>query len=80
MLIFVLLCENERQRWDTCDICKSVIKDNVNIPDTKGEKYYNVIKDATCKDINSIFALFCKRCAKTVYVGETERTLKERTI
>ena len=40
---------------------------------------YNVIKDATCKDRNLIYALICNRCAKTVYVGETERTLKERT-
>ena len=60
-----------------CDICKSIIKDT--IPDTKGEKHYNVIKDATCKDRNLIYSLFCNRCAKTVYVGETERTLKERT-
>ena len=61
-----------------CDICKSVIKDH--ILDTKGEKCFNVIKDATCKDRNLIYALFCNRCEKTVYVGETERTLKERTI
>ena len=38
-----------------------------------------MIKDATCKDRNLIYALICNRCAKTVYVGETERTLKERT-
>ena len=61
-----------------CDICKSVIKDH--IPDTKGEKFFNVIKDATCKDRNLIYALYCNRYEKTVYVGETERTLKERTI
>ena len=60
-----------------CDVCKSIIKNS--IPDTKGEKNYNVIKDATCKDRNLIYALICNRCAKTVYVGETERTLKERT-
>ena len=60
-----------------CDICKSIIKDT--IPDTKGEKHYIVIKDATCKDINLIYSLFCNRCAKTVYVGETERTLKEKS-
>ena len=57
-----------------CDICKYVIKDH--IPDTKGEKYCK----ATFKDRNLIYALFCNRCEKTVYVGETERTLKERTI
>ena len=60
-----------------CDFCKSIIKDT--IPDTKGEKHYNVIKDAICKDRNLIYSLFCNRCAKTVYVGETERILKERT-
>ena len=60
-----------------CDVCKSIIKNS--IPDRKGEKNYNVIKDATCKDRNLIYALICNRCAKTVYVGETERTLKERT-
>ena len=61
-----------------CDICKSVIKDHIS--DTKGEKYYNVMKDAACMDGNLIHALFCNRCENTVYVGETERTLKERTI
>ena len=67
----------QKEEQCACDICKSIIKDNV--PDTKGEKHYNVIKDATCKDRNLIYSLFCNRCAKTVYVGETERTLKERT-
>ena len=38
-----------------------------------------MIKNATCEDRNLIYALICNRCAKTVYVGETERTLKERT-
>ena len=38
-----------------------------------------MVKDATCKDRNLIYALICSRCAKTVYVGETEQTLKERT-
>ena len=60
-----------------CDVCKSIIADTIS--DTKGEKSYSVVKDATCKDRNLIYALICNRCAKTVYVGETERTLKERT-
>ena len=60
-----------------CDVCESIIADTIS--DTKGEKSYSVVKDATCKDRNLIYALICNRCAKTVYVGETERTLKERT-
>ena len=38
-----------------------------------------MVKDATCKDRNLIYALVCNQCAKTVYVGETEQMLKERT-
>ena len=67
------------QKGENCafDVCESIIKDTIS--DTKGEKFYSVVKDATCKDRNLIYALICNRCAKTVYVGETVRTLKERT-
>ena len=60
-----------------CDVCESIIKDTIS--DTKGEKSYSIVKDGTCKDRNLIYALICNRCAKTVYVGETEQTRKERT-
>ena len=59
-----------------CDVCESIVKDTIS---DNGEKSYSVVKDATCKDRNLVYTLICNRCAKTVYVGETERTLKERT-
>ena len=31
-----------------------------------------------CKTSNVVYALACHRCDRTVYVGETERTLKAR--
>ena len=37
-----------------------------------------MISDANCKDQNLVYVLLCKNCEKTVYVGEAERTLKER--
>ena len=39
---------------------------------------FPVLEDAKCTDRNLIYALICNKCELTVYVGETERTLKER--
>ena len=45
--------------------------------------YTQILKQSVLKPaspgITLIYALICNPCAKTVYVGETERTLKERT-
>ena len=39
---------------------------------------FRYIKYTFCSDVNLIYGLICNRCDKTVYVGETERSLKER--
>ena len=60
-----------------CEVCKIIKTDDIS--DTKGARNFGVVKDARCTDRNLVYALICEKCAKTVYVGETERTLKERT-
>ena len=61
----------------SCGICKIIKRDD--IWDTNDKRSFAVVKDAKCTDKNLIYALICKKCDKTIYVGETERTLKERT-
>ena len=90
----VLVHREDRQNFRTlkeencaCDVCESIIKDTIS--DTwkyqrRGINYLTVwLKTRPARRPawfrNLIYALICNRCAKTVYVGETERTLKERT-
>ena len=39
---------------------------------------YKTAENVSCSDRNVVYALICCKCDKTVYVGETERMLKER--
>ena len=55
-----------KEKQCACDICKSIIKDNV--PDTKGEKHYYVIKDATCNSVRETLRNFK---GHSVLFGET---------
>ena len=43
-----------------------------------GDANYKTAENASCSDRNVVYALICCKCDKTVYVGETERMLKER--
>ena len=46
--------------------------------DTADSKSYKVQKDVDCNTTNLIYCLLCDKCNVVVYVGETERSLKER--
>ena len=59
-----------------CELCKIIRRDAIQ--DTRSKRSFTVISDANCKDQNLVYVLLCKKCEKTVYVGETERPLKER--
>ena len=60
----------------TCVTCLSIHTDDV--PDTSMKKEFIPVVNAKCTDRNVVYALICSKCTTTVYVGETERTVKER--
>ncbi|XP_053394169.1 uncharacterized protein LOC128555550 [Mercenaria mercenaria] len=60
-----------------CRICLSLHMGEVWSTDKNSS--YNTASVPKCTDRNLIYALVCSRCDMTVYVGETERSLKERT-
>ena len=59
-----------------CDTCQCIYKEEIR--DTSGKRHYYTATDITCNTNNIIYCLICKRCKKTVYVGETKRSIKER--
>jgi hypothetical protein len=59
-----------------CSLCLTIRRDSIS--DSRNKKSFPVLTDAKCADRNLIYALICNKCDLTVYVGETERTLKER--
>ena len=61
----------------SCKICNAMHREEI-WSSTRDVKY-KTAQDPSCSDRNIVYALICCKCDKTVYVGETERTLKERT-
>ena len=59
-----------------CELC-GMISDHP-IMDTMFQTSFNVVCDVHCELRNVVYAISCKRCNSVVYVGETERQLKER--
>ena len=59
-----------------CRVCQAVEKGEVY--DVAGNKTYSTIPNPKCTLRNVVYALLCDRCKMTVYVGETERSVKER--
>ena len=43
-------------------------------------KQYNVKNYITCQSTNVVYAVFCKKCKKYVYVGEMGETLYQRQL
>lgn len=43
------------------------------------ERQYRTTQILGCSDRIVVYVLICSKCDKTVYVGKTERTVKERT-
>ena len=58
---------------------KKVSEYDQEIPQSQTADNPVTAENPCCSDRNIAYALICCKCDKTVYVGETERTLKERT-
>ena len=60
----------------SCRICNAM--DREEIWSSTRDAKYKTAENPSCSDRNVVYTLICCKCDKTVYVGETERTLKER--
>ena len=61
-----------------CAICPYVL-DTSEIKNNEGEKF-KIRNHINCKSVNVVYALFCVKCNKYIYVGETGDTLYQRHI
>jgi hypothetical protein len=59
-----------------CSTCAALYRGPIT--DTGGSHTYDAVSSVDCATRNLVYGLRCKRCCVMVYVGETERTLKER--
>ena len=59
-----------------CANCELLSRDMVK--DTSNSQQFQPAQDVTCRVRNVVYAILCTRCQATVYVGETERELRER--
>lgn len=60
----------------TCKICIRIERERVY--DTSKVRSFTPVPSAKCSTRNVVYCLLCIKCDKTVYVGETERSVKER--
>ena len=60
----------------SCRVCQAVQEGEVY--DVTGSKMYTTIPNPKCTLLNVVYALLCDRSNMTVYVGETERSVKNR--
>ena len=62
-----------------CSVCPLMMRtDKLQSSDKKKE--FNIGCHIDCESENIIYAIFCTACDRTVYVGETNRRLKDRII
>ena len=59
-----------------CENCRLLSRDEIS--DTSCQVTYSPVQDITCHIRNVVYAIICTKCRSTVYVGETERELRER--
>ena len=59
-----------------CRVCPHVNASR-SFYSTNGDEY-EILKGGECNTRNVVYLLSCKMCKKSVYVGETERTVKQR--
>ena len=64
------------QKHCVCECCDKLLRNEIR--DTTGAKSYHVPKEVDCSTRNVIYCLLCSACGIKVYVGETERSIKER--
>ena len=66
----------KRETPCTCNFCKNIIKSE--ILSSNGSDSHKVVKEARCTDRNVVYGIECVKCNSAIYVGKTERMLKER--
>jgi len=59
-----------------CSLCS--ILEMSGIKDTNEQSVYKVSANINCRERNVIYAIKCNKCNKAVYVGETEREIRDR--
>ena len=59
-----------------CACCQKIIRSDIK--DTADSKSYKVQKDVDCNTTDVVYCLLCDKCNVVVYIGEAERSLKER--
>ena len=59
-----------------CGNCSIISRETVS--DTSHQNKYTPVSDINCQSRNVIYGIICTRRKSTVYVGETERQLRER--
>jgi len=62
---------------DNCKVCQRVLEQD-EIKSNNGKRQFKLKSYLGCSVRNLVYAIVCTRCEATVYVGETERTFKER--
>ena len=60
----------------SCRVCNAMHREEI-WTSTRDAKY-KTAENPSCSDRHVVYVLICCKCDKTVYVGETEKTLKER--
>lgn len=61
---------------ESCKVCSHVCTSR-RFSSTNGDEY-EILMGGNCNTRNVVYLLSCRRCENSVYVGETERALKQR--
>ena len=68
-------CHHDRCE-DKCVFCDSI--SSAPVHDTMQKSSFPVPANTNCRTRNVVYAISCARCTQMVYVGETERQVRER--
>ena len=66
----------KKEKLCSCKMCEKIVRSEVT--SATGEDAHKVETTACCTDRNIIYGIVCVKCDRAIYVGETERILKER--
>ena len=73
------MCSGSYTCGKNCGVCPLIIAtDKLQSSDKKKE--FNITSHVDCESDNVVYAIVCRACDKTVYVGETNRWLEDRII
>ena len=61
-----------------CIICAQHLIQTTTFTSTQSTATFHIKHNMTCETSNIVYLLFCNKCPKSLYVGETKNTLKQR--